>query len=152
MKTIQVPCAISGRHVHLSHQDYATYVNEHGEVTKKRSLSQGEHWAANQKVSAYGLLFTIVMPPREETAYELSLSDAKLMVFRFSTVPGYFRSNDVICIALKPLRVSLESRTATRCPFEKLGCVGAPMTTYLFVSTLGLRCLSFISTPTRLTP
>lgn len=91
MKTIQVPCAISGRHVHLSHKDYTTYTREHGEVTKKRDLSQGEHWAANQKVSAYGLLFTIVMPPREETAYELSLSDAKAHGVPFQYGAGLFQ-------------------------------------------------------------
>jgi putative phosphotransacetylase len=76
MKTIKVPCSISARHVHLSHADYAAFVAKHGEVTKKRDLSQGLHWATHEKAQAYGLNFTIVMPPRDETAYELSLSEA----------------------------------------------------------------------------
>lgn len=91
MKTIKIPCAISARHVHLSHGEYAKYAEEHGEVTKKRDLSQGPHWAANERVEAYGLSFTIVMPPRDETAYELSLSEAKAHGVPFQFGQGLFQ-------------------------------------------------------------
>lgn len=60
-------CEVSARHFHPDYEILGLH--------KKRDLSQGGHWAAEEKVEAHGMKFTIVMPPRPKPLYEVSLTD-----------------------------------------------------------------------------
>lgn len=66
-KHYDVICEVSARHYHPSVDD--------GSYSKKADLSQKDHWVANEKVEAHGLSFSVVMPPRKEELYELSMTD-----------------------------------------------------------------------------
>lgn len=68
MQKHPVVCRVSARHYHPG-PDFAM------EVTKKLDLSQGGHWATNEKVESNGMRFTVVMPPRPKAFYEMSVTD-----------------------------------------------------------------------------
>lgn len=64
---MKVICEVSARHVHPATRLVG--------LTKKRDLSQGGHWAADEKIPKNGMYFTIVMPPRDTEVFEMSLTD-----------------------------------------------------------------------------
>lgn len=67
---MKVICEISSRHYHPSHESAEKLT-----LTKKRDLSQGEHWVAHERVEARGASFAVVMPPREKEVYEMSTTE-----------------------------------------------------------------------------
>lgn len=79
MKRYPVICRVSVRHYHPGPDFDLT-------VTKKRDLSQGGHWATNEKIESHGLKFTVVMPPRKKAFFEMSVTD---WITRFGGQPVF---------------------------------------------------------------
>jgi propanediol utilization protein len=63
-----VICEVSARHYHPGKSSRKRYI-------KKSGLSQKRHWVTKEKVEIHGMRFGVVMPPRKEEVYEMSLTD-----------------------------------------------------------------------------
>lgn len=81
--SFEVPAGISGRHVHLSHEDQDTLFGKGHEFHLLRNLSQKGQYANEETVTAAGpggaLRLRILGPARAHTQVELLKSDAHLL-------------------------------------------------------------------------
>ena len=83
-----VPVAISGRHVHLSHNDIGALFGQGYQLTKFKDLSQPGQYAAKEQVTVVGPKGVIervrvLGPARKATQVEISRTDA----FRLGVKP-----------------------------------------------------------------
>ncbi len=75
-----IPVAVSARHIHLSDKAVAALFGADHQLTKARSLTQPESWAANETVAVIGPKGTlgkvrILGPTRDQTQIEVSKTD-----------------------------------------------------------------------------
>ncbi|MEK5442512.1 phosphate propanoyltransferase [Fredinandcohnia sp. FSL W7-1320] len=76
-----VPIGVSGRHCHLTKEDFATLFGKTGSLTKKGNLSQPGQFAANETVTIAGPKgsiqnLRILGPFRKHTQVEVSITDS----------------------------------------------------------------------------
>lgn len=81
--SFEVPVGVSGRHVHLSHEDLDTLFGKGFEFHLLRNLSQKGQYANEETVMAAGprgaLRLRVLGPARAHTQVELLMSDAHVL-------------------------------------------------------------------------
>lgn len=77
----KIPIEVSARHLHISREDLEFLFGEGSELTKEKTLSQGNNFAAKETVNLINgerkiEKVRIIGPPREKTQIEISKTDA----------------------------------------------------------------------------
>lgn len=93
---MNLPIALSNRHVHLSQKDLDILFGEGYELTRAKDLSQPGQYACEEKIDLVGPKSTIkgvriLGPTRPETQLEISVTDA----FKLGVSPEVRDSGDI---------------------------------------------------------